>query len=109
MDTSTITLIAGLISCVIGVSSFVVGRMAKAEHTGSLEEKINQALDGIDEINRKLEDSSHEQHEMALLARSHEEKIVTLFRQCDDMRHLIEECNKTHDVLMEMARAIRKD
>lgn len=108
MDPSTVTLIIGIISCVVGVSTFVSGRMAKAEHNGNMEAKINQALDGISQINRKLEESSTNHHEISLLVQSHEEKIKTLFRQHDDLHTMINESNQTREVLVELLQAIKE-
>ena len=107
MDFGTVTFIAGLISCVIGVSTFISGRMTKAERNGSMETKINQALDGITAINRKLETSSHDQHTVELMVRSHEEQLKTLFRYDQDIRSSIEEGNKTREVLIELLQVIK--
>lgn len=107
MDMGTITFVAGIISCIIGVSTFVSGRMAKAERNGSMETKINQALEGITSINRKLENSSHEQHNIDLMVRSHEEQLKTLFRYDQDLRASIEDGNKTREVLVELLQALK--
>lgn len=105
MDTATITLIAGIISCVIGVSTFVSGRMARAERNGSMETKINQALEGITSINQKLEESYREQHESDLLVRSHEERIKSLSHRIDELHKAIEDGDKTREVLIELLQA----
>lgn len=109
MDTATITLIAGIISCIIGVSSFVSGRMAKAEQNGSMETKINQALEGIAAINRKLEDSAHEQHETDLLVRSHDEQIHTLFNTCAELRSGITSCSNTYEILKSLLQTLKEE
>lgn len=108
MDPATITLIIGIISCVIGVSTFVNGRMAKAEHNGSMETKISQALDGITAINRKLEEFSDSQHEVELLVRSHEEQIHTLFESIGDMKNSITTCSQTQDILKDLVHTLRR-
>ena len=107
MDMPTITFVAGLISCIIGVSTFVNGRMTKAEQNGSMETKINQALEGITSINKKLEDSSHNQHNIELMVRSHDEQLKTLFRSNSDLKIMIEESNKTREVLVELLQTIK--
>lgn len=107
MDVSTITLFIGLISCAIGVSTYISGRMARAERNGSMETNIKQALEGITSINRKLEESSRSQHESELLIRSHDEQIKTLYRLNNENRALIEEGNKTRDVLVELLHAMQ--
>lgn len=90
MDAGTVTFVAGLISCVIGVSTFISGRMTKAERNGSMETKINQALEGITAINHKLEVSSHDQHAVELMVRSHEEQLKT----CSAMTRIYEPPSK---------------
>ena len=107
MDPETITLIAGVISCVIGVSTFVSGMITRSERNGSMETKITQALDGIESINRKLEASAHEQHSMDLLVRSHEEKIKTLFNNQHDLKARIEDESQTREVLVELLQVIK--
>ncbi len=107
MDASTITLLAGIISCIIGVSTFVTGRMAKAEHNGSMETKINQALEGIADISNKLERLSNDHHETDLLVRSHEEKIATLFHQQEEIRKQMHERDETNRVLSELVQVIK--
>ena len=54
MDGPTITLIIGIVGCVIGVSTFVSSLQNKAQNTGVLEQKIEQALQGIDEIKKQF-------------------------------------------------------
>lgn len=107
MDQATVTFIAGVISCIIGVSTFITGRMARAERNGSMETKINQALDGITTINRKIEDFSNSQHSIELLVKSHEEQIKTLFRHEQSIRDSIENSDKTREVLIELLQVIR--
>lgn len=102
MDTGTITFLIGIISCVIGVSTFITGRMAKAEKNGSMETKITQALDGISSINKKLEEFSKSQHNIDLLVNSHEEQIRTLFKGQEDLRAMIDESNQTKFYLSEL-------
>ena len=58
MNPAAITLLAGVITCVIGICSFVMGRMDNARKSGSMETKIEQALEGINRIDRKLEETS---------------------------------------------------
>lgn len=107
MDAATITLLAGIISCIIGVSTFVTGRMAKAEHNGSMETKINQALEGITDINKKLEQLSSDHHDTDLLVRSHEEKIATLFHQDEEIHKQIHERDETNRILSELLQVIK--
>lgn len=106
MDVGTITLIMGLVSCAIGISTFISGRMTKAESNGAMEAKINQAISGIEEINKKLERSSLNQHELELLVRSHEEQLKNLYRNNDEFRRLLDENAKNREVMAQLIQAI---
>lgn len=108
MDPATITLIVGVVSCIIGVSTFVSGRMTKAEHTGSMETKISQALEGITAINHKLEEFSNGQHEVELLVRSHEEQIRTLFNTVAEVRSDITTCSQTQEILKDLVHILNR-
>lgn len=107
MDTGTITLIIGIISCVIGVSSFVTGRMARAERNGALEAKVTQALDGIVAINSKLEAFSENQESVKLLISTHDEKIRTLFNQTRELKEALEKSDNTRQVLIDLMQEIK--
>lgn len=107
MDTGTITFLIGIIGCIIGISTFISGRMAKAEKNGSMETKITQALDGISSINRKLEDFSKNQHNIDLMVNSHEEQIRSLFKGQEDLKNMIDESNQTKMYLAELLKFIK--
>ena len=102
MDTGTITFLIGIISCVIGVSTFITGRMAKAEKNGSMETKITQALDGISSINKKLEEFTKSQHTIDLMVNSHEEQIRNLSNAQTELRSMIDNNNQTNKLLSEL-------
>lgn len=107
LDIPTITLIIGIVGCIIGVCTFISGRMARAERNGSMETKITQALEGIESINRKLEASSLTQHNIDLTVHSHDEQIKTLFRQYSELRALHTEGDRTREVLSELLQFLR--
>lgn len=109
LDLASITFVTGIISCVIGVSSFISGRMARAERNGSMETKITQALDGITSINRKLEEYSNRQTEVSLLVQSHEEKIRTLFNNCEAFELRFTEELRTRETIMELIHTLREE
>lgn len=83
MDLSTITFLAGLVSCCIGIATFITGMNARAQKEGALEQKINQAIAGIEDIKEEMKSSNNNQNTLALLVRSHDEQIKTLFRTMD--------------------------
>lgn len=102
LDYSTITLCIGIITCVIGVSTFVSGRMTKAERSGSMETKIDQALRGIEDLKNQLRSSETNRHNTDLMVRSHDEQIRTLFRQHSELLAHISQSDKTNEVLAEI-------
>lgn len=81
MDLSTITFLGGILSCVIGIATFITGMNSRAQKEGILEQKINQAIEGIEEIKAEMKSTSTNQNALALLVQSHEEQIKTIFRQ----------------------------
>ncbi len=85
MDLSTITLLGGIISCIIGIATFVTGMNARAQKEGVLEQKINQAIEGIEEIKTEMKSTSTNQNALALLVQSHEEQIKTIFHQVNSI------------------------
>lgn len=89
MDGPTITLIVGIIGCVIGVSTFVSSLQSKAQNSGVLEQKIEQALQGIDEIKKQVKDSSANQSSVSLIVNSHTEQIKTLYKSIDELKERI--------------------
>lgn len=85
MDGATLTLLAGLISCLIGISTFIVGMNSRAQKTGILEQKINQAVTGIEEIKTELKTLSQAQNTLAIQTTSQEERIGTLQAQISSL------------------------
>lgn len=81
MDLSTITFLGGILSCVIGIATFITGMNSRAQKEGVLEQKINQAIEGIEEIKAEMKSTSTNQNALALLVQSHGEQIKTIFRQ----------------------------
>lgn len=107
MDASTITLVIGIIGCVIGVSTFVSSLQNKAQNTGVLEQKIEQALQGIDEIKRQVKDSSANQNSMSLTVQSHTEQIKNLFKSVDELKTRLRTVENTDKKLGEILDAIK--
>lgn len=107
MDWPTVSLLLGLISGGIGIATFISGRMAKAERSGALEAKIEQALQGISDIKETLEEYSKNQHINELTVRSHDEQLKTLFNSVKLLQDLMTSNNQTYDVLKEMLSFLR--
>lgn len=79
MNAPALTFIAGIISCVIGIATFVVGMKSRASKEGMLEQKLEQALQGIKDIKEEVKANTNSQNAVALLVNSHDERIKTLF------------------------------
>ena len=72
-----------VVACLVGVFTFVVGMNGRAKNDGVVVQKINQAIEGIEELKSDVKDLSSSQQSLALLVNSHEEQIKTLFRMAD--------------------------
>ena len=68
-----------VVACIIGVLTFVVGMNGRAKNDGVILQKINQAIEGVDELKSDVKGLSSSQQSLALLVNSHEEQIKTLF------------------------------
>lgn len=79
----TVLFVCSIIACVIGVLTFVVGMNTRAKNDGILVQKINQAIEGIEELKTDVKSVSNNQQSLALMVRSHEEQIKTLFRMAN--------------------------
>lgn len=55
MDTSTVVFVSGIISCIIGVASFITGMVSRARNDGKLEAKLGFCLQGIEEIKNNIQ------------------------------------------------------
>lgn len=104
MDGATITLIIGVIGCVIGVSTFVSSLLNKAQTNGVLEQKIEQALQGIDEIKAQVKDSAVNQNSTSLIVQSHTEQIKTLYKEIEELKMRI---NTAESISSTLTRAIQ--
>lgn len=69
-----------IVACLIGVLTFVVGMTGRAKNDGILVQKINQAIEGIEELKTDVKGLTANEQSLALLVNSHEEQIKTLFR-----------------------------
>lgn len=85
IDISTISLLGGIITCIVGIATFIVGMNSRAKKEGVLEQKINQAIEGIEEIKGDIKSTTSNQATLALLVQSHEEQIKTLFRSYNSL------------------------
>lgn len=68
-----------IVACLIGILTFVVGMNGRAKNDGIVVQKINQAIEGIEELKSDVKGLTTNQQSLALLVNSHEEQIKTLF------------------------------
>lgn len=79
----TVLFCCSIVACLIGVLTFVVGMNGRSKEDGVLVQKINQAIEGIEELKTDVKQLSTSEQSLALLVNSHEEQIKTLFRMHD--------------------------
>lgn len=78
MDGATVTLIIAVITCIIGILTFISGRMSKAERDGRLAEKLDTCVNGISEIKAKLTAQDARQNQQNVALENHEQRIVSV-------------------------------
>ena len=112
MDGATITLVIGIIGCVIGVSTFVSSLLNKAQNNGVLEQKIEQALQGIDEIKKQVKESTTTQSSTSLTVQTHTEQIKSLFKTVDELKNrvnTVENMENTLNKILDAIKSLKED
>lgn len=72
-----------IVACLVGVLTFIVGMLGRAKNDGILVQKLNQAIEGIKELQTDVKAVASSEQSLALTVQSHEEKIRTLFNRID--------------------------
>ena len=80
--------IVGIVSCIIGVSTFVSAQVTKAKQDGVQMAKLDQCVDGIEEIKGAMKEKNHE---VDTVLDEHAKAIVELQTQ---MKSLWKQCEK---------------
>ena len=75
---SIITCVVGIVGCLIGVATFVSAKITKAKQDGMLIAKIDQCVNGIEEIKNDMKDKNHE---FDAIIDEHTKKLVRLETQ----------------------------
>ena len=83
LDKETLTVLCGIIACIIGICTFVIGMKNRATNDGALIQKINQALDGINELKNDFKNQSSVEKNLELRVQTHDEQIKTLFKNLE--------------------------
>lgn len=101
MDTSSIIFVCGIISCVIGVASFVTGMVSRARNDGKLEAKLGFCLQGIEEIKQSIQTISTKQSmhntnitECKQDIKRVDEKVNRLEEELDQLRKKVDSYGK---------------
>lgn len=84
-NAQTILFVCGVITCIIGVCTFITGMMTRAKKYGQLEYKVDSALKGIEEIKQTINKNSSWQESIGLEVKGHEERIDTLFNRIESL------------------------
>lgn len=84
----SVLFLCSLAACLTGILTFIVGMKSRAKNEGILQQKLEQALSGIEEIKKDVRANAIEQNNQALLLQSHEEKIKSIFHQLEDNKQI---------------------
>ena len=82
-----ISFVCSIILCVIGVATFVVGMNARSKSDGIMMQKLDQAVDGIEDLKTDMKEVKDNQHKSDLKIQSHEDQIKTLFKMVNYNEH----------------------
>lgn len=81
-----ITFAFGIVMSILGIISFVLGKMDRAKAEGSIETKVDIALKGIEEIKTRLNKDNEWKESTSAEIKSHDEKIKTLFSLYQELK-----------------------
>lgn len=57
---SVIGCVVGVVGCIVGVATFTSAQVTKAKQDGMLIAKIDQCVNGIEEIKKDMKEKNHE-------------------------------------------------
>ena len=79
MDGAAIlTLVVGGISCLVAVLTFITARISRAENNGRFAEKLDNCINGIEEIKSKLDRQEAAQNQQSITLAQHGQRIESL-------------------------------
>lgn len=82
----TLTFAAGIIMCVLGVCTFVVGLTSRAKSEGILTNKVDTALKGIAEIQETLKEQREWREDIGLKIHTLEQDFVHLKEDLEEIK-----------------------
>lgn len=83
MSTETVLFTCSVIMCLLGVLSFIQGRNERAKNDGVAAEKLDSALERLDEIKKDLADLRQWRESFVVRFEQHEGRIVSLEKQVE--------------------------
>ena len=87
--TSTITFVAGIITCCLGVCTFVMGLITRAKADGVLSEKVDNALEGIKEIQENLKNQQSWREEIGIEIGKQQKEIESIKEDILDLKKTV--------------------
>lgn len=78
-----VSFVCSIVLCVVGVATFVGGLTARSKSDGILMQKLDQAVDGIEDLKNDLKEVKDNQHKSDLEIQSHKDQLKTLFRMLE--------------------------
>ena len=82
-----ISFVCSIILCVIGIATFVVGMNTRSKNDGAMMQKLDQAIDGIEDLKTDMKEVKDNQHKSDLKMQSQEDQIKTLFKMVNNNEH----------------------
>lgn len=87
----SILFMISIITCLVGVLTFISGMMKQSKNDGILTNKVDMALKGIDEIKASLNENTIWRREISTKVEAHKQNIKTLFSRCEDLQKEIDD------------------
>lgn len=91
----TVVFLISIITCLVGVFTFVSGMLQRSKNDGVLANKVDMALKGIDEIKDSLNENTTWRREISTKVEGHEQNIKTLFSRCSEIQRDLNELWQT--------------
>ena len=79
---SVIGCVIGIVSCIVGIATFTSAQVTKAKQDGMLIAKIDQCVNGIEEIKKDVKEKNRE---IDKIINEHSRKITELQSQVENI------------------------
>ena len=98
MHLTDINVLIAILSGVIGIYAGYKKALSEAKSDGETNAKIIVMLEHLkeaqDKMDKKLDNSAHDRHELREALRGHEEQITTLFNDVKEIKENCKDCRK---------------